>query len=442
MKPIWLGLVLLLLGLPSCNPVHKDFAQAAANPDFIHRSMKKLTDVIVYDIFSPPVASRIYTYSSIAAYEALVNDNTAYRSLAGQLNGLDSLPKPVAGQTYCFPLASIQAFLKTGKKFIFSEDQIEAFEKEIMAEFKKTGIPNDVFERSVDYGNTVSAHILAWADKDNYKQSRTFPKYSITEDISKWKPTPPAYMDGIEPHWNTIRPFVMDSAQQFKPLPPTPFDTLPSSRFYQEAMQVYTALQEDTENRTAIASFWDCNPYVSHQKGHVTFATKKITPGGHWIGISKIAALQSNANIMQTTETYVKVALALVDGFISCWDEKYRSSLVRPETFINAYINETWSPLLQTPPFPEYTSGHSVISNAAAVVLTDLFGDNFAYTDNVEVEYGLSPRTYNSFLEASREASISRLYGGIHYTPAITNGAEQGAKVGHLVVNNVITRSK
>ena len=210
---------------------------------------------------------------------------------------------------------------------------------------------------------------LAWADKDNYKETRTFPKYSITEDPDKWKPTPPDYMDGIEPHWSKIRPFVIQSPDQFTPPPPTPFDMDKNSQFYKEVIEVYEALKTEEEERKAIASFWDCNPYVSHHKGHVMFATKKITPGGHWIGIAKIASQKANADMMKTVETYAKTSIALADAFISCWDEKYRSNLIRPETVINQYIDEDWLPALQTPPFPEYTSGHSVISRAAAIAL-------------------------------------------------------------------------
>src|SRR5688500_6116951 len=115
-----------------------------------------------------------------------------------------------------------------------------------------------------------------------------------------------------------------------------------------------------------------------------------------------------------------------MDGFISCWDEKYRSRLVRPETYINEYIDEDWVPLLQTPPFPEYTSGHSVISSASAVTLTKLFGENFSFLDSTEVEFGLKARSFNSFKEASEEAALSRLYGGIHYRPAVEHGITEG----------------
>ena len=136
---------------------------------------------------------------------------------------------------------------------------------------------------------------------------------------------------------------------------------------------------------------------------------------------------------------YANVSISLFDSFISCWDEKWRSILVRPETLINQHYDEEWLPLLQTPPFPEYTSGHSVISRAAAKALTNLYGDNFQFTDTTEVAYGLPTRKYNSFFEASEEAAISRLYGGIHYRMAIEEGVSQGEKVGNFISENLKT---
>ncbi len=421
---------------------HSDYKAAASDPAHYHDAVKKLTDVIVHDIFSPPVASRIYAYPNIAAYQVLRQEHGEYKSLAGQLTELEEVPSPQKNVEYCYPLAAIHAFLTVGKTFIFSEAKIEAHEKNVYQAYKDMGVPSEVYERSMDYGNAVAKHILAWADGDNYKQTRTFPKYSITEDPDKWKPTPPAYMDGIEPHWKDIRPFVIDSAQQFIPMPPPKFDMTEGSDFYKEAMHVYETTNNLTEDQTAIASFWDCNPYVSHQTGHVMFATKKITPGGHWMGITSIVTKQENADIMRASEVYTTVAIALADAFISCWDEKYRSNLIRPETVINEYIDENWLPVLQTPPFPEHTSGHSVISTAAATVLTDLMGDNFAFIDTTEVAYGLPPRSFNSFFHASGEAAISRLYGGIHYMPAIDYGVEQGKKVGEFIVKKLKTKEE
>ena len=429
--------------LAACTTPPATWKEDTPDPAWTHNAMKKVTDVIVHDILSPPVASRIYAYVSIAGYEALRPAFPSYRTMAGQLNGLDSIPQPQEGQEYYFPLASAHALLSVAKTMIFSEDSMTLYQEKVYGEFKKLGIPEEVYQRSMDYGKAVADHILAWSAKDHYKESRSFPKYDVTDDPSKWRPTPPDYMDGIEPAWNQIRPFLLDSAAQFAPAPPTAFDSKKGSKFFTEAIEVFEALNaEDKEERIQIAKFWDCNPYVSTHSGHVMFATKKITPGGHWVGITKIACEKAGADIMKSAEAYVRVAVSLADGFISCWDEKYRSKLVRPETFIDVYIDEDWRPLLQTPPFPEYTSGHSVISNAAAVALTGLFGEPFPFEDTVEEEYGLPRRNFNSFREASEEAAVSRLYGGIHYRPAIDNGVEQGRKVGHWVLENLLTETK
>jgi hypothetical protein len=225
----------------------------------------------------------------------------------------------------------------------------------------------------------------------------------------------------------------LDSSNQFVPQPPYEFSLEENSPFYQEMMEVYKVVKDVDEEKKAIASFWDCNPYVMNITGHVMFATKKITPGGHWMGITKIASILDSADLMKSSHAYTKTSIALADGFISCWDEKYRSNLIRPETIINRNIDQNWTPTLQTPPFPEYTSGHSVISTAAANALTDVFGDNFSFVDSTEVKYGLPSRKFNSFIEASQEAAISRLYGGIHYRRAIEEGVWQGNKIGDLL---------
>lgn len=435
---------ILAVSLLGCRSENPEYQQQMAGADYLHRTVDQLTEIIIHDIFSPPVASRIYAYSSIAAYECLAAGDPIYRSLAGQLNGLAPVPAPEEGQEYCFPLAAVRAQIKVGRALIFSEAVMDEYEQKLMAEIEAIRIPKAVYERSMAYGEAVADHILAWSAKDNYKQTRTFPKYSVDiQDESRWQPTPPAYMDGVEPHWRSIRPFVLDSAGQFKPIPPTPFSKDKGSLFYQEAMEVYQVGKgSEAENKAevAIASFWDCNPYVSHQQGHVMFATKKITPGGHWMGIAGLASRQTRASMSKTAEAYALTAICLMDGFISCWDEKYRSNLVRPETYINKYIDPEWRPLLQTPPFPEYTSGHSVISRASAVALTRIFGDNFAYTDTVEEPYGLPSRSFASFMAASEEAAISRMYGGIHYRPAIENGIKQGEAVGRFILERVQTR--
>lgn len=435
-------LILGVLVVSCSNPVNEGWRSEADNPDFLHRTMRQVTDIIIHDIFSPPVASRIYGYTSIAAYEAAIQGNPAFVSLSGQVNGLEPVPAPQEGVEYSFQLAAVEAAIQVGRALVFSEDKMDAFHTTILNEYRATGMPEDVFQRSVEYGSTVAKHIMAWSSTDNYKQTRSFPKYTVDNDPATWKPTPPAYMDGVEPHWNKVRSFALDSANQFRPAPPTAFGIDKDSKFYQEAYEVYKAGVELSEEQKEIARFWDCNPFVMNVKGHVMFATKKVSPGGHWLAITHQACKQEGKSLAESAEAYALVSIALMDAFVSCWDEKYRSNLVRPETFINQHIDENWTPLLQTPPFPEYTSGHSMISNASAVVLTELFGDNFSFTDSTELDFGMPPRTFDSFKDAAAEAAISRLYGGIHYRPACEIGTEIGTQIGEFITEKLKTRAE
>jgi hypothetical protein len=407
----------------------------------LHASNDQLTEVMVHDIFSPPVASRVYAYPNIAAYEIMALHNEAFRSLKGQVTGLEGIPQPEPGRQVNYRLAALIAHMDLGRRLIFSEDRITVFRDSLYNLWE--GQNPDEFETAREYGLEVADFIAAWMDGDNYKQTRTMSKFTVdTEDPSRWQPTPPSYMEGIEPHWNKIRPFVIDSANQFIPDPPPPFSMEEGSDFYREVKEVYDISNEitargDESEEVAIAQFWDCNPYVSVTRGHLMFATKKISPGAHWIGITKIACRKTNSDFDDTAFAYAKTSIAIADAFISCWDEKYRSNLIRPETLINEYIDDSWKPVLQTPPFPEYTSGHSVVSGAAAVALTDIFGEDFAFDDDTELKYGLPVRSFASFREAADEAAISRMYGGIHYRKAVEVGVKQGRDLGRFVVEHL-----
>ncbi len=434
MKLKLLGVLAICLGAFSCTTTTKEVV-AVDKVEVLNNSMHNLTNVIVHDIFSPPVASRIYAYPSIAAYEIMASHTDGYKPLAGQLHELS--PIPTAEGEIDPEIAAIQAFNQVGKALIFSEDKIQAFRDSVMTMIENSGVSEEVFNNSTDYGNAVADHILAWASEDNYKESRTYMKHTVSNEDGTWQPTPPGYMEAIEPHWSSIRPFVIDSSNQFTPERPTEFDMDESSVFYKEVMEVYEVGNGLTNEQEEIASFWDCNPYVMNVTGHVMFATKKITPGGHWMGIAMIASKTSGADFPKAAMTYAITSIALADGFISCWDEKYRSNLIRPETVINKYIDPEWVPLLQTPPFPEYTSGHSVISGAAGEALTSIYGDNFHFRDDTEEVYGLTVREFDSFRDASSEAAISRLYGGIHYMPAIENGVTQGRALGQYVIDKL-----
>jgi len=413
------------------------------SPDTYHASVDKVTNIMIHDIFSPPVASRIFAYPNVAAYEILVQKDTTYASLVHTVNGLNFMPKMDDNKKINANVAALIAHMEVSKILIFSEEKLDVLKDSLYQKWQNTN--EQEFLASKTYALKVVSHIKKWMDADNYNQTRTMPKYTVdTDDASRWQPTPPAYMDAIEPHWNKIRPFLLQSADQFKPLPHPEFSLEKGSQFYKELLEVYTISENitkkgDHSEEVAIAQFWDCNPYVSVTRGHFMFATKKITPGAHWIGIVKIAAKKTNANLMQTVNAYTKTSLAIADAFISCWDEKYRTNLIRPETLINQNIDADWLPILQTPPFPEYTSGHSVVSGAASVVLTALFGDNFAFDDDTELQFGLPIRSFSSFYDASSEAAISRMYGGIHYRAAVDNGLEQGKNLGHFIVDKIDT---
>ncbi len=398
---------------------------------------KKLTNIVVADIFTPPVCSRIYVYSNIAAYEVLATGDENYKSFAGQLKELTPIPQPIEGKEVYLPLASGVAFAKVGKSLVYDQDKMEEELSTYLKEIESLGIYKSTFTNSIAYGEKVAEHILTWAGKDGYLERSALPQYILQEEPGKWKPTPPDYMPAIEPHWNTLRTFIINKSSQFPPTKPTPFNTQKNSQFYEETMEVYEAVNNLNEERLEIAKFWDCNPNVSHTKGHLMFFDQKISPGGHWVSIAGIAIKKQQIDLTKSAQIMAMTTITLADAFISCWDEKYRSSLVRPETYINEHIDPKWKPVLQTPPFPEYTSGHSVISSAAAVMLTELMGDNVAFQDSTEVQWGLPVRNFASFYEAADEAAISRLYGGIHYMPAIENGVSQGKIIGNYIVGEL-----
>ena len=428
----------VLLALTSCQ---KKEEPIVVTPEEFHQSVDKVVEVMIHDIFSPPVASRIFAYPNIAAYEIIAKKDGPYKSLAGQVTGLTSIPDPKNKENVNYDLAALIAHIDLSKRLIFSEERIEQYRDSLYTVWMNQN--ESEFNASKEYGLEVADYIAAWMNKDNYKETRTMPKFTVnSEDPTRWQPTPPAYMNGIEPHWSKIRPFAIDSAAQFKPIPPPAFSLDKDSQFFKEVMEVYEVKKSmigkgDKSDEIAIAQFWDCNPYVSVTRGHLMFATKKITPGAHWIGIAKIACRKTKADFSKTVYAYTKTSIAIADAFISCWDEKYRSNLIRPETVINEYIDDSWEPVLQTPPFPEYTSGHSVVSGAASMALTDVFGDDFAFEDDTELPYGLPVRSFKSFRQAADDAALSRLYGGIHYRAALAVGIKQGRDLGKFIVDKL-----
>lgn len=405
--------------------------------DVPHVLVKKLTDVIVVDIFTPPVASRIYANTVLAMYEAMRHQKAGYPSISAKLNGFEPMPLPEKGKQYDFTLAGIKAFCETAKKVTFSAAEINAFQDSMLSVYRGE-MSDAVFANSIQYGDAIAAVVAKRLATDQYKETRGMDRFDVkTDDAKIWVPTSPDYGDALEPHWLKMKTLALTSADEVKAEPFAVYDEDTTSAFYSEMKEVYAISKSLTDEQIDIAIFWDDNPFVSKHKGHVMFQDKKMTPGGHWMAITRKACKDNNHDVVASAKAYAYTAIGLYDAFISCWYEKYRSLRIRPQTAIQRLLEEQWFSYIQTPPFPEYTSGHSTISASAAEMLTHLFGDNHAFTDSSELEYNLPVRSFRSFREAALEASISRVYGGIHYRSGCNNGNVQGRRVAALAIQRI-----
>lgn len=424
----------------SCNDSSKETAFKSINDSVIlNKCEYHLTDIVVGNIFSPPVASRVYSYCTLAYYEALRQQQRSSPSITSLLKGFPDMPKPDTYGTCNFTVAAVHAFFSAALQVTFSESDIQIIETDLLAPYKAS-INAAVFDSSLSFGKAVADSVMKRSKSDNYKQTRSMPRYSVLAESSKWQQTPPDYMDAIEPYWGLMKPMFLDSAQQFKPVSPTPYSDNKESDFYKQMMEVYNTSKNLTAEQDSIAHFWDDNAFVVEHSGHMMFATKKTTPGGHWLGITSQLCSNNNLNNIQRAQAFTLVSVAMYDAFISCWDEKYRSVYPRPVTVIKHMVDENWEPVLQTPPFPEYTSGHSVLSNSVAKTLIQIFGDKQAFTDTTEMEFQGLKRSFTSIQGAADEACISRLYGGIHFRPAIEEGKKQGQAIGDFFAEKVITK--
>jgi hypothetical protein len=433
-----LVIALVAMSIAACNE-KKDYDKVFNDPILFSKTVHELNTVVMGNNFSPIVASRNYTYASVAAYEVIAGGYPdQYTSLAGQVKGLKTVPKPEAGKKIDFEFASLLAYCKLGEAVTFPAGSMKEYVDSLKQLANDHGMPEDIMKNSIEYSDTVSAAIMGWSKKDNYLQTRGAPEYTVMDSPGRWVPTPPAYSPAAEPHWMDIRTIVLDSANMFIPPPPFKFNvTDKKSDYYKEVMAVKNAGDSLTPEQTHIADFWDDNPFKLNVSGHLMFGTKKFSPPGHWMSIVGIAAEKAHADFGTTVCAYAKTAIALFDAFIQCWDEKYRHNTIRPETVINKYIDPNWRPHLQTPPFPEYTCGHSTGSSAAAEALTSVFGDNFPYTDTTELEFGIKSRSFKSFRDAALENNWARFYGGIHFHHSCIVSTEYGRKVGELVATRL-----
>ncbi len=403
-----------------------NFAKAA---DFSHEAASAWMEesrLLVKSLgYSPPRAARLYGYVGQAIYEACVGGMPEHISLYGQINGMEVMPSADPNLEYHWP--SVVNFAAAGILTSLCEGApadtlawIANMRTQLHDEFAGA-VATDVLERSEAYGASVASAINLSAQADGYSTYHNC-AYTVPTGPGLWIPTPPAYAaNPLEPCWGNIRPLVIaDIEEVCQPPAPTHFDESTSSQFYAEMMEVYTNSDPNNAAHMDIANFWADGPGATP------------TPAGHWVGITGQILHGQNATLAGAVEVYCKVGIAMNDAFISCWNTKYEYNYIRPISCIRSLVDPNWLSPLATPPFPEYTSGHSTQSGAASIVLTDFFGA-LSFTDTTHSALGYAPRHFNSFIEAADEAAISRLYGGIHYRPAIEDGITQGQCIGHLV---------
>ena len=405
---------------------------SAVGPDEVVRTWYRLMLELVRHTptMSPPVASRAMGYVGVTAYETVAGGASDMISLAGQVNGLTAGPRREPGAVYdeavalqAAMAASVASFFEntgpTGQRAMAA--MTDKFGAKVAA-----GVPAEVVARSTAYGQAMAAEIAGWARNDGGSaiENMGFPyEYTAKEGPQYWVPTSLVRQQQapLLPKWGENRPFVMPAGSAC-PLPPPPeYSENPGSAFYAEALEVVTATAAMTDDQKAIARFWSDDPMLSP------------TPPGHWVSIALGALEAEDADIARHVDVLARLGMAVSDAFIGCWNSKFEYDLLRPVTYIRRVINPKWEPMLITPPFPEYPSGHSTQSGAAATVLTALYGEGYGFADATHEADGMKVRAYDSFWDAANEAGISRLYGGIHFRAAIERGLDQGRCIGAYV---------
>lgn len=435
MKSRFLGLLILVI-FASCKQSISPDVQVFKTSD-LNNANTVLLEAVMEDAFTPPVASRMYAYAHLAHYVTLQSlRKDSLNAITTKINGLGQIDIPESKDVNP-ELSALLAFANTGKKLIYSEQHFQLLADTLKIKAFKLGLSKEIIRDSEDYALKISKQLSSWIDKDMYNETRTFARFTSTKKPENWRETPPDYITGLEPHWDKIRTMVIDSASVFKykPLPEYSIDK--DSDFYKMVDEVYQVVKNTKEEYSKTAWFWDCNPIMTVHRGHMVQTIHKYTPPGHWLNIVNQLSTKENSDYYTTTKAYTLTSAAMFDAIIGAWHVKYKTDLVRPVTYIQENIDADWQPILQTPPFPEYTSGHSATSASAAEVLTSIYGDNYAFTDNTQLRFGLEERSFKSFKEAADQVNLSRFYGGIHYKQSVEEGARQGREIAQILLKKL-----
>ena len=405
-------------------------AWAATDPRAVLFNWHKLVLELVRHTatYSPPVAARSFGYLGVAGYEAVAS-GAGLRSLAGQVNGLDPLPARDGGAydegvvLHAVLSDAVQTFF--GNTGPTGQRAMAAMRDKLGARLRE-GVAADVVARSEAYGLAVAQHIAAWSQSDGgaVVENMGFPRdWSLGKGPEHWQPTSLIVQQQapLLPDWGNNRGFAMPVGMIPGAGEPPAYSEDPASDFYKQALEVYETSKTLTDEQKVIARFWSDDPMLSP------------TPPGHWMSVTLEILQRDGTDLAQSADALARIGMSVADAFIACWHDKFFYDRVRPFTYIRRVIDPKWEALLITPPFPEYPSGHSTQSGAAAQVLTAVFGDNFSFDDATHVDDGIKARPFPSFWAAAEEAAVSRLYGGIHFRAANDNGLKQGAVVGDYI---------
>ena len=379
--------------------------------------------------FSPPVAARAFGYLGLALYESIVPGMPGYTSLAGQLNELSSLPVAQPDEPLHWP-AVANASLATMTRMMFSnataenKGRIDQLERLLPLKYGQDFDPNtytpEIINRSNSFGKLMAMAIMTWARTDGGHEAwgplrRNRANYVPPSGAGRWAATTPAFAKPLLPYWGENRPFALKSVEDCPAPPPPEYSEEANSAFYKSAQEVYNISNAATQEQRQFALYWADDP------------GKTPTPAGHWSFIANDLLTTRKANLAEAAVTHARLNIAMADAFTACWATKYAHNVLRPVTYVQGSFDSNWVPsLMTTPPFPEYPSGHSVQSSAAASVLNQIFGANTTFTDNTHNDRGWGPRTFPSFNAAANEAALSRLYAGIHFRFGIEGGQVQG----------------
>jgi len=375
--------------------------------------------------FTPPVQARAYGYMGLALYEALVGGMPDHRSIAGQLNGIGTLPEPT-GVPYQWPLVANAALAEVmrglwGDRTNHAVDNVaslDALEASFASQYG-AGVPPGLARLSIDFGHAVGAAVFATSldDGGNEGYLTNFPTtYVPPQGPGLWVPTAPGQL-AMQPFWGTtVKTLALSGPAVCDPGPPPTYSEQPGSAFYNEAALDYGLSKTLTAEQTTIALYWADGPGT-------------ISGPGHSMAIVNEILAQRQATLADAAEAYARAGIAVADAVTSIWWAKYHYNLIRPVTYIQRVIDPTWHTLLPTPPFPEYVSAHSGQSAAALTTLEALFGTNVSFVDHAHDADGFAPRSFNRIFDAAVEAGMSRLYAGIHFQSGNLNGRALGVCV-------------